>query len=341
MRQTAQFGLETQYGTPVAVTKRFTSFGLGKERNMGVASSTPRGQTAATQGWVNTEDSAFSIEDGVLSYDEVSYLLNSAVNRPVPTTPALGTPTGSFQRVYSINQFVASSFQSYTIEQGDVQRQRGGRASGCTVQEWGFSVSSTDDSVGMSGNLIGWQLLDANDLVDDLASSDFVVVIPKHFKLYYADNFADLDVALNREEITNAFTAEFGIGDRRNLVRYLGKPSGSPSDTVETVPSLTFDLELADDADPVDTFLANARAGDKQFFRLVAEHPSAEVETDVPYKFQLDVCTVLRDGPSDDDSDGVQIVNFPYQPAYDPDSDKIFEITTVTGINNTALPGEA
>jgi hypothetical protein len=128
MRQTAQFGLETTYGTAVAPTKKFTSFGLGKSRNMGTASTTPRGQTAATQGWVNTEDSTFSIEGGVLSYDEVVYLLESGVKKVTATTPAGGTL--SRKRVYSIDQFAADAFQSYTIEQGDIARNRGGTASG-------------------------------------------------------------------------------------------------------------------------------------------------------------------------------------------------------------------
>jgi hypothetical protein len=331
MRQTAQLGVETVYGTPVAVTKRFTSFGLGKERNMGVASSTPRGQTAATQGWVNTEDSAFSIEDGVLSFDEVVWLLNSAIKKVAPSTPSGGT--SSKERLYRIDQFSADAFASYTIEQGDVQRNRGGKAAGGTVQEWGFSVSSTDDTVGMTGNLVGWKLTDgAMTNLGAGSAADFQVVIPKHFKLYYATSWAALQSSAT--EVTNAFNAEFGIGDRRNLVRYLGKADGSPSDVVETPPSLTFDLTLADEAAPVDTFMANARAGQKIFFRLQAKHPTA-IETTIFPEFTLDLCTVLRDGPSDDDEDGVQVVNFPLQPAYDPVSNEIFNIKVV---NNAATP---
>ena len=332
MRQTAQLGVETTYGVPVAVTKRFTSFGLGKERNMGVASSTPRGQTAATQGWVSSEDSAYSIEDGVLSFDEVVWLLNSAINKVAPTTPPGGTVL-SKQRLYRIDQFAADTFASYTIEQGDVARNRGGKAAGGTVQEWGFSVSSTDDSVGMTGNLVGWKLTDgAMTNLGQGAATDFQVVIPNHFKLYYGTTWAALTGT--PVEVTNAFTAEFGIGDRRNLVRYLGKADGSPSDVVETVPSLTFDLTRADEAAPVDTFLSRARAGQKIFFRLQAKHPTA-IEATVFPEFTLDLCTVLRDGPSDDDEDGVQVVNFPLQPAYDPVSNEIFNIKV---INNAATP---
>lgn len=325
MRQIAQFGLESTYGTPVAVTKKFTSFGLGKSRNMGVATSTPRGQTTATQGWVNTEDSSFSIEGGVLSYDEIVYILEG-IKKVTATTPAGGTL--SRKRVYSIDQFTANAFQSYTIEQGDIARNRGGKASGAALNEFGFSVSSTDDSVGVTGSFNGWQLTDGT-MTTGLTATDFKVVIPKHFKLYYASTYAGL--AATPTEITNAFTASFNISDIRNLVRYLGKADGQPSDIVESVPGLTFDLTLADEAAPVDTFLTNARAGSKQFFRLKALHPVA-IETSIFPEFTLDVACVLRDGPTDDDSDGVQVVNFPYAPAFDAVSGKIFELTVVNSI---------
>ena len=326
MRQTAQFGLETTYGTPVAVTKKFTSFGLGKSRNMGVGMSTPRGQTAPTQGWTNTQDSYFSLECGVLSYDEVAYLLESVCKKVTPTTPTGGT--NSRKRVYSIDQFAADAFQSYTVEQGDIGRNRGGKAAGGTVNEWGFTVSSTDDSAGMTGSLIGWKFDNAG-MTEGLPATDFTPVIPKHFKLYYATTYAGLTSAPTA--IANSFSAGFSIGDRRSLVRYLGKANGEPSDVVEGTPSLNFDLTLADEAATVDTFLTNFRAGSKLFLRLKAKPPTAIFGSVFP-ELTLDIPTISLDAPGDDESDGVQVVSFPLQAALDAVSGKIFEITNVSAV---------
>lgn len=322
MRQTAQFGTEATYGAGATITRRFTSFGLGRDRNMSAASTTPRGQTAATQGWIAFEDSSFDIDNGVLSYDEVVYLLESAVKKVTATTPAGGTT--SRQRVYSVDQFAADAFQSYKIEQGDINRNRGGAAVGCFVNEWGFEVSSTEETVDMSGSLLGGKLADGTMTTTGITTTDFRPCIPSQCTVGYATTFAGLSAATN---ITNSFTAGFTIGDRRSLVRYLGNATGGPSDVVETVPSLEFDLTLADEAAPVDSFLTNARAGTKQFFRIKFTGPI--IETTIPYTFQLDLCAVLRDGPGDDEEDDVQVVNFPYQAAYDSVSGKIFEITVI------------
>lgn len=328
MRQLSQFGKEVTYGTPVVTgMKRFTSFGLAASPNMGVATATPRGQTTATQGWISREDSSFSIEGGVLSYDEVVYLLESVCKVAGAATT---TGTTGKQRIYTIDQFVADTFQSYTIQNGFFgSPNRVYQANGATVNEWGFEVSSTDDTIGMTGSLVGWQLATQGSPATGTATP-YTVAIPKQFTLGYAATGTGLSSATN---VTNAFTAGFNISDRRSLVRYLGNATGNPSDVVETTPGLSFNLTLADETAPVDTFLTNARAGSKQFFRLkgtgavIGAGPAT-------YSFQLDISTVLSDSPSVSDQDGVQVVTFPYTAAYDSTWGKIFEITTVNALTD-------
>lgn len=322
MRQAAQFGLEATYNAGATVTKRFTSFGLNKARNMQAASTRPAGQTATTQGWISQEDSSFPIAGGVLSYDEVNYLLESACKKVTATTPAGGTT--SRQRVYSIDQFAADAFQSYKVEQGIIGG-RGGAATGCFVNEFGFEFSSTDETVALTGSLLGGKLIDGSMTVGGVTSSDYRPVTPQQGKVYYATSYANLVSAPT--EITNAFTANFSIGDRRALVRYIGNATGGPSDVVETVPGLEFDLTIADEAAPIDTFFTNARAGTKQFFKILFTGPI--IETTIAYEFEVKLAAVLRDGPSDDDNDGVSVLNFPYAAAFDAVSSKIFEIRTV------------
>lgn len=322
MRQAAQFGLEATYNAGATVTRRFTSFGLGKARNMAAASIRPVGQTAPTQGFISQEDSAFPIQGGTLSYDEVNYLLESVCKKVTATTPAGGTT--SRQRVYTVDQFAADAFQSFKVEQGIIGG-RGGNATGCFVNEWGFEFGSTDDTVAMTGSLLGGKLVDGTMTTSGITTTDFRPVTPQQGKLYYASTYAGLTSAPT--EITNSFTANFSISDRRSLVRYIGNTTGGPSDVVETPPGFEFDLTIADEAAPIDTFFTNARAGTKQFFRIEFLGPT--IETTIKYTFRLDLAAVLRDGPSDDDEDGVSVLNFPYTAAYDSTASKIFEITTI------------
>lgn len=333
MRQLGQFGLEAGYGTAqIATAKRFTSFGVGYDANMGVATATPRGQTAATQGWISTESSAFTLDGGVLSYDEVNYLLESVCKKA--GAPLVVGTTGK-QRVYTIDQFAADSFASYTAQAGFFgSPSRVYQATGVTANEWGFEVSSTDDQIGMTGSLIGKKLAIASTLATTVTSSNYVVAIPSQFTLGYATSYANLNTSLT--PVSNAFTVGFNISDRRSLVSYVGNVE--PSDVVETVPGLTFSLTLADEVAPVDTFLTNARTGTKQYFRLKGLGPAipggAAINT-----FQLDICCVLADSPSIDDTDGVQSVTFPYVAAYDAGgSNKIFEITTINSLADPIGP---
>jgi hypothetical protein len=79
----------------------------------------------------------------------------------------------------------------------------------------------------------------------------------------------------------------------------------------------------------VDAFMAAARAGTKQFFRV--EFTGGEIETDQDYLFRLDACCVLGNGPSGGDEQEVWSRTFPYSLAYDGTSGNILEITTRNG----------
>lgn len=327
MRQLAQMARETTaYGTVGSNWKRFTSFGLSPSANLGVATAQPRGQTAVTQGWVSREDSSFGIEGGVLSYDEVVYLLDSVCNSATQT----GALATGYTRVHTIDQFTPSTFMSYSIEQGQFgSPQRVYRALGGILNEWGFTLSSADDQIGMTGSFIA-KKMDIQGSPGSGTGTSYEIAIPKQFTLGYATTYAGLSAATS---VSNAFSCAFGISDRRSLVRYLGNVSGEPSDTVETAPGLTFDLTLADETAPVDTFLTRARAGQKIYFRVKGTGgPITGSTGPVNHSLQLDISAVLRDSPSIDETDGVQSVTFPLAAAYDATSGKIFEITTLTGL---------
>ena len=179
----------------------------------------------------------------------------------------------------------------------------------------------------MTGSMLGGKLIDGPMTTAGITSSDYRPVTPAQGKLYYASTYAGLSATPT--EVTNAFTANFSIGDRRDLVRYIGNATGGPSDVVETVPGLEFDLTIADEATPIDLFFTNARAGTKQFFKVVVSAQDVANATDT---FELKLAAVLRDGPGDDDEDGVAVLNFPYAAAFDATSSKIFEITTINNL---------
>lgn len=313
MRQNAQFGLEATEGAGATVTRQFTSFGLSATDNTSVWSVRPRGQTATTSGGTSWADSAFAIDGGVLSYDEVCYWAESAFNKVTATTPAGGTT--SKQRIYSIDQFAAQTFQSFKVEVGNKGTpNRGVSAVGVSADAWGYSVSVGDDSAEMTGSMLGGVLTDpATMTTAGITVSNYTPALPTQCKVYYATSAANLTASPT--EITNAFTASFDISDRRSLYRFLGNTTGGAAGTVETVPGLEFNLTLADETAPLDTLLTSLRAGTKLFFRV--EFLGATIEAAIKYTFSHDMCCVLRDTPERDDNLEVQSRNLPLQLAYD------------------------
>ena len=337
VRQQTQWGVEASEGAGATITKRFGSFGLDATDNKSVSSNKPTGTTAATQGGIAFEDSSFSLTEGRLSYDEVTYLLDSVIEKVTATTPA--NATLARQRAYSVDQYASQPYQTYAVEVGDPGgTARGVRATGVSASEWGYEVSSTDENVTMTGSLLGGALETDTIATTGVTGGNYALVLPRHAKLYYASSFDELDSAPT--EITSAFTAGFSITDRRALYRFLGKTDAGPSGTVESIPGLNFDLTIADEVNPVDAWLADFRTGVKVYFRI--EFTGAEIEmstdaTPVPIynTFTQDICTLLREGPGRADNQNILARTFPLQAAYDSDEDAITRITTVSAL--TAL----
>lgn len=99
INKTSAVGMEVTPGTAVAVTKRFASFGLSRSRQYNIGSVRPQGSKLDTKHYMSGEYAEYSIEDGVLSYDEALYALagifrkTTAQSAPtsVATTLASGT----------------------------------------------------------------------------------------------------------------------------------------------------------------------------------------------------------------------------------------------------------
>ncbi len=255
--------------------------------------------------------------------------MNSGLVKVTPTTPT--GATAARQRVYTVDQFSSQVYQPFTVEVGDPGgTARGQIAAGCSVNEWGFETGSEDTEVTMSGGLLGGKLVDDTMTTSGVTSSPFRTVLPSHLGttgagLFYASSFAGLESAPT--QITSGFSVNFSMGDRRALYRFLGKSDMGPSGTIESDASLTFNITLADEVNPVDSWMANARAGTKQFFRVKFLGPI--IEASIRYEFTLDICCVLADGPGREEVAGVLGRSFPYMAAYDQASGKILEFKIV------------
>lgn len=323
MRRRTQYVAEATPGAGGTVNKSFSSFGLEPSMNPEVATVTPRGQTAPTKGWIAWEDSSFSIEGGVLSYDEIDPVLQGLKKVSATTVAVAGK-----ERIFELSQTESVVNQTFKIEVGDPGAgvNRGGTALNCAVNEFGFEVSSGSPTVELNGGFIGGKLTDGT-MTAAVAQTDFKPVLPQHVTITHADTAAGLS---SGTALTNAFTVNFNIADIRSVYRFLGNATGDASGSVETVPDMSFTLTIADEASPSDDFMTKARAGQPKFFRVKFEGENIPGTTPTTkYLFQLDLCAVLADGPSFTDEQEVWAREFPFSPAFDPTWNHIFQIKTI------------
>ena len=103
---------------------------------------------------------------------------------------------------------------------------------------------------------------------------------------------------------------------------------------METVPSTSFPLTIADTATVVDPLIDAAEASAPVFFRAEATGPKIEDSTDatpvpINYKLIADFCCTLSDGPGDGQENDVKVRNFSYRYAQDPTWGKAFNLRFV------------
>ena len=280
--------------------------------------------------YLSGEWAEYSIEDGVMSYDEILYALAGIFKKATATTPAGFTTARRW--VYDINAFAADTVQTYSIETGDTTNNRGGKAVEGAFTEFSFEVSRDGDTAEMGGALIS-QAIEPQALTGGgIALADFVPIVPSQCEVYLSDTQrSDLAVASRAAfRIPNAFSFGFEIGDRRTPVWLFNRNKRGYSTTVEDAPSFEISLTIADEAAPLDDVLTNLRNGQRVYLLFEAVGDVIEALNPGPgnvnYRFEMEVACQVSDAPDEDEEQSAQVVNLTLAPEYDGDWGKAFEI---------------
>ena len=313
-----QLGAEVTPGTGVAANRLMQSFGMGRMQGQGSGTPfRPQGSKLNTiivppgRRWMTTPI------DGVMTYNEIVYLLCSALRSVTPTADG----TNGKKWTFTLSKSAPDVKQTYTGENGSsVHAQKA-----AYMQVQSLQLEMSPESNKLSGSFIGQQIQDDIAMTGSPTEIDPIIIAPQALEVKVADTQAGLTGA---SVFTRPFMATLSID---NIVAPLNRMNAADASYValiEQAPTISLKLTVgADDADMV--FLTNLTAGSTKFIRVQAL--GAVIAGAIPsaYAFQLDFSGKVPDHYNPGDRAGVATSEWTFQANYDVTWTKAFELFVV------------
>lgn len=297
VNQRVQIGVEVTPGTTVPADRSLQSLSIAPAAKVEHSTFRPAGFKYDTVGVLNKEWSEASIE-GAPIYDELQFLLSSAL-----TTAVITTPGGTNPRLwtYSPESQAADTPRTLTIEHGATGAGNARRSSGNIVT--GLSFSATRSAVSVSASTIGLPVATAQTLTAAPTTLPVVPITPGSISVFL-DNTA---ATLGTTKLLNPFEVSVDISDRFAPVWVLDRAHTSFARTVETTPSAEVKLKVALDTAGLGILTA-LRSQDLRFLRIESIGPI--IESTHAYRFTWDLAVRVSDISDFSDEDGVYAVEY-------------------------------
>jgi hypothetical protein len=300
-----QVGVETTPGTSVAANRRLQAFKLEPSPKFDVKEFVPMGTKFPIFGTLGKETTEAKIS-GDATYDEIVYILASAVSYSAPTQ--VNPPSGTaYSWTFEPSATGLDTVKTYTVEYGSSLF-----ASKFTyglVSEFGYKVE-IKGRMEVDGTMIGYPLQEGITLTSNPTLIPAVPIIADHINVYVDNTSASLGTTL----LTRLQSLEFKMSDRYETVWAINSSNTSYVGHVETLPKATLTLTMAADS-TARNLRAALRNGDKKFIRIKAVGPVIEGSTS--YLFQHDLCGILADGGGNDEEDGLDVIEWTFTVVYD------------------------
>jgi hypothetical protein len=288
--QTQQLGLETTEGTAVAAGKQLQS--LSFALSPVIETSRFKGMGAKFDALVTPgKDSSAADISGQATYDEIVYLLCSALKK---VTPTVSGTTGQLWTIEPSN-ITEDTVATYTVEQGSSVRAQ--KAAGVVVTD--FSITFNRDSVEIGGTAMGQLFQDGITLTATPTALPLVPILPAQVSVYLDPTGA----ALGTTKLLRVLEVEIGFGSRFGPLWPLNASLASYAAHIETEPDATLRLLMEADAAGM-AQLPTLRAGSTSFIRVEAVGGVIGAGP-ATYKATFDVPVKWEALNSLDDQDGV------------------------------------
>ena len=293
LTEVTQIGVEglATPGTAVAATRTLRSFGIRIGHDATVDRFRPDGQKYETIAALTAEHTKGTI-DGRQTYDELVYLLASAVANPTIST----VDTSGRSWVFKSATAAPDSVRSYTVERGSSVRAH--KAAGHIVTDLTLSWNRKNGAK-VSGSTIGKLLTDAITLSAGTVSVDPVrAILMDDVSVKIADTKAGLTAAVALDRVLNA---DWKLTGRQGPVYTVDASQASYAALVEQAPACELTLKLGADANGMAP-LTWLRGSTNKWVRIQAISPDLAGAATAYHSFQLDMyCKVAGSGDYGDD----------------------------------------
>lgn len=253
--------------------------------------------------------------DGVLDYDEIGYVLASAISRPVTTANLDGTYT----HVFTPSTSEADAPVSFTVEKGDAIRAE--RITYCMFDSVAFDISRKGAKV--SGG--GWGRLGVDGIVrtPNAVQSDAKPVIPGNFSFFVAREPAIGSLV----KASGNYGNKFGISGARAAEYVVDAENTGFVSTVDLAPEATGSALVQTNTEGM-AFLNDIAEGSAVYTRQEAN--GRAIGTGVrTQKFCIDASHHVTQAGQKSDVDGIYAIEWSFKVRHDATRGFAYQITLV------------
>lgn len=309
--QRIQIGVEGTAGTYANVTRLLRSATIQIQPQAEVDQIRASGflvdtMTAENREWTSAP---FTMEP---DYNEIIYVLSSAVARPSGGTPAIaGTTTAgtAYLWTFTPSSNAGNTLSTLTVEHGDANHAEAfpyGHVTDLTLEV-------TRQNANLTGTMVGQRLIMGASLTGGaaLVSDSQRPMLPGQFDVYLDDTAA----ALGTTKLTRDFRLVLNIGSRQGQVWPINSANPSFAVTVESAPTWTATLQVGADASGTALFGA-LRQGQTKFMRVQSVAGTTVGGTHC-YQMVWDVAMQCISAPSPGDADGLHVWEYQFTNVHD------------------------
>lgn len=288
-----QIGVESTPGTAVAANKRLPSLSLDFGIKLGVNAYRPKGDKFPTIHALGKEWTEGKIGGG-LTYSEAQYLFGSLLAYAAPVQQA---STTAYKWTAAPNPTGPDTVKTFTIEVGSSVRAHK-IAHGLIT---GLTLSGSRDSIDLSGDAIGYALVDGITMTSSPTALEQIPILPKEVSVFLDSTSGGLGTT----KLTRLLKWTWTVGSRFNPLWVVDAAQSSFVTFIETPVTAQLKLLVEADANGMGIFSTYGRTGATGFARIAAAS-SQLAGTAIPYSLQIDQAVQVADVAPFTDEDGLQ-----------------------------------